>query len=152
MRPSFRPGAANPETGVTTMPDNNPTNAMLDVRDTATKGDGWTNVKASNGATYSYKYAGGNQPANNGSILYSVGRGNAAITLGFADTTDDRYEFASVSFTDDNAKQLSTEGNAPRIRIINDKCSEAIDAQYHVQVLDTTTEATIPCDPMIKNQ
>lgn len=134
------------------MPGNNPTNATLDVRDTASNGGGWTNVVASNGATYSYKYAGGNQTTNNGSILYSVGRGNAAITLVFADTTDNRYEFASVSFTDDDAQQLDTHGNAPRTRVINDKCSAAIDAQYHVQVLDTTANATIPCDPMIRNQ
>jgi hypothetical protein len=134
------------------MPSNNPTNAALDVRDTASNGDGWTNVVASNGATYSYKYVGGNQPANNGSILYSVGGGNAATTLVFATTTDTRYQFASITFTDDNAEQLSPHGEAERTRVIKDRCTAAIDAQYHVLVLDTQVNATIPCDPMIKNQ
>ena len=133
------------------MPSNNPTNAALDVRDTASNGDGWTNVVASNGATYSYKYVGGNQPANNGSILNFVGGNQAITTLVFA-TTDLRYQFASITFTDDNADQLSTHGKAERTRVINDRCTAAIDARYHVLVLDTKVNATIPCDPMIKNQ
>jgi len=236
---------------------NNPTSATLDIRDTASNGDGWTNVKASNGATYSYQYTGGNQRANNGSILNAVGGGHAATTLGLEKTGDARYEFASISFTGDDAgqlsadaeqlsadarqlstdagkpgadagqlstdaerlsanarqlsatatqlstdagqlsatagklsatagqlsatagqlntdarqlsadagqlstdarqlstdaRQLSIEGNAPRLRVINDKCTAAIDAHYHVMVRDTKTDATIPCDPMIKNQ
>lgn len=134
------------------MPGNNPTNATLDVRNGPSDGDGWTNVTASNNAIYSYKYVGGNQPANNGSIVYSVGGGNAATTLVFATTTDARYQFDSVTFIDDTASQLSTQGNAPRTRVINNRCSAVIDARYKVLVRDTTANATIQCDPMIKNQ
>lgn len=132
------------------MPTNNPTNVSLDVRNFPSDGGGWTNVVASNGATYSYKYAGGNQ-ANDGSIVYAIGGGHAATTLVFA-TTDRRYQFADVSFVNDNANQLTAEGNAPRTRVINDRCDAAIDAQYKVTVLDTTANATIPCDPMIQNK
>ncbi|HET9835511.1 MAG TPA: hypothetical protein VFP88_04105 [Rhodanobacteraceae bacterium] len=134
------------------MPANNPTSVILDVRNSASNGDGWTNVQASNGQTYSYKYVGGNQPGNNGSIVYTVGGGNAATTLVFATTTDTRYHFDSISFVNDDANQLTTEGNASRTRVINDRCDAEINAQYKVAVRDTTANATIPCDPMIKNQ
>lgn len=133
------------------MPNNNPTNVCLDVRNFATNGGGWTNVQASNGQTYSYLYSGGNN-GGNGSVVYSVGRGNAAITLVFASTTDSRYQFSAITFTGDNAGQLSTHGNAPRTRVINDQCSATINAQYKVTVLDTTANVTIPCDPLIRNQ
>lgn len=135
------------------MPANNPTSATLDVRNTASNGDGWTNVTAANGATYSYKYSGGNQPASDGSIKFSVSGGNAAVTLNFASTTDPRYRFegACITFTGDNASQLSAQGNAPRTRVINDRCTAAITAQYKVAVTDTTANTTIPCDPMIQN-
>lgn len=130
---------------------NNPTNSVLDVRNSSSSGGGWTNVTASNGQIYSYLYAGGNQPENDGSVHFSVGGGNAAVTLVFADSTDSRYQFQSVSFTGDNNNQLSTHGNAPRTRVINDSCSGTLDGQYKVVVLDTTANATIPCDPIIKN-
>lgn len=132
------------------MPANNPTSVTLDVRDFASSGDGWTNVGASNGATYSYKYSGGDQPGNDGSVTYQVGGGQAAITLGL--TGDARYRLQSVDFSGDQADQLSAQGQAPRTRVINDRCSAVITAQYKVTVLDTTANASIPCDPMIKNE
>lgn len=135
------------------MPANNPTSVTLDVRDFATNGDGWTNVTAANGATYSYKYTGGNRLANNGSVEFSRGGGNAAVTVNFATTTDTRYRFSGdcIAFTGDNANQLSTRGNAPRTRVINDTCTVQINAHYKVTVTDTTANTTIPCDPMIVN-
>lgn len=132
------------------MPANNPTNVSLDIRNFPGDSDGWINVVASNGATYSYRYAGGNQ-ANDGSIVYAVGGGHAATTLVFA-TADRRYEFADITFVNDDAHQLTAQGNAPRTRVINDRCDAAIDAQYKVTVQDTTANATIPCDPMIRNR
>ncbi|TAN03420.1 MAG: hypothetical protein EPN36_12735 [Rhodanobacteraceae bacterium] len=134
------------------MPANNPTNVSLDIRNFPSNGDGWTNVMASNGQTYSYKYSGGNQPTNNGSIVYGIGGGHAATTLMFAANTDARYRFAEISFVNDNANQLTAQGNAPRTRAINDRCDAAIDARYKVTVLDTTENVTIPCDPMIQNK
>jgi len=142
---------ANPATGATTMPANNPTSVTLDVRNSAGNGDGWTNVVASNGQTYSYKYTGGNR-ANDGSIVYTVGNGHAATTLFFAATTDTRYQFDAITFVNDDANQLTAQGNAPRTRVINDRCDAVIDAEYKVTVRDTTANATIPCDPMIQNK
>lgn len=133
---------------------NNPTSVTLDVRNSASNGDGWTNVSAANGATYSYKYVGGNQNSNDGKVVFGVGGGNAAVTLNFASTTDTRYQFGSnaVSFQNDPNGQLSTQGNAPRTRVINDSCSDNLDGTYKVTVTDTTANTTIPCDPVIQNQ
>ena len=114
---------------------NNPTNTTLDVRNSPTDGGGWTNVQAANGA-----------------MIFGVGGGNAAITLTFASTTDTRYQFQSISFVNDPNQQLSTQGNAPRTRVVNDKCTDVLDGSYKVLVMDTTANTTIPCDPTIKNQ
>lgn len=133
---------------------NNPTSVTLDVRNSSTNGDGWTNVTV-NGAPYSYKYVGGNRPGNDGSVQYGIGGGNAAITLNFASTTDARYQFVgdAVNFQNDPNGQLSTHGNASRTRVINDSCNGALDGSYKVNVTDTGTSPNnlIPCDPIIKN-
>ena len=131
------------------MPANNPTNVTLDVRNFASNGGGWTNVAASNGATYSYLYTGGNQPGNNGAVSYGVGGGNAAITLTLA--ADPRYQIQGITFVNDPQNQLSTHGNANTTRVINDNCSGELNAQYKVTVLDKTANATVPCDPPITN-
>ena len=133
---------------------NNPTSVNLDVRNSSSNGDGWTNVQAANGAAYSYKYVGGNQPDNNGKVVFGVSGGNAAVTLGFAASADPRYQFVGsnvVTFQNDPDGQLSTQGAAPRTRVINDKCSAELDATYKVNVTDTTANTTIQCDPEIKN-
>jgi len=49
------------------------------------------------------------------------------------------------------AQQLSVQGNAPRSRVINDSCTGPLDAQYKVTVLDQVANATVPCDPPIRN-
>ncbi|HEX2595926.1 MAG TPA: hypothetical protein VHL61_05650 [Luteimonas sp.] len=133
---------------------NNPTSVTLDVRNSSTNGGGWVNVNAANGAPYSYLYTGGNQPANDGSSNFGVGNGNAAITLGFASTTDARYQFVGTSvitFQNDPNSQLSTHGNATRTRVVNDSCTGALDGSFKVLVTDTTANTTIQCDPVVKN-
>jgi len=134
---------------------NNPTSVSLDVRNSSSNGDGWTNVQAANGAPYSYKYTGGNHSDNNGKVVFGVGGGNAAVTLGFASTTDPRYQFVGnnvVTFQNDPNGQLSTHGAATGTRVINDNCSAELDATYKVTVTDTTANTTVPCDPVIQNK
>lgn len=133
---------------------NNPTSVTLDVRNSASNGGGWINVNAANGAPYSYLYTGGNQPDNNGTTILGIGGGNAAITLGFASTTDARYQFngSAITFQNDPNSQLSTQGNANRTRVINDRCSAELDGSFKVVVTDTTANTTIACDPAVKNQ
>jgi len=130
------------------MPGNNPTNASLDVRNSSTNGDGWTNVNGSNGAPYSYKYTGGNVN-DDGALTFSIGGGHAPATLTLV--SDPRYSIQSVTFSGDSAQQLSVQGNAPRSRVINDSCTGPLDAQYKVTVLDQVANATVPCDPPIRN-
>ncbi len=130
---------------------NNPNSVSLDVRNSATNGDGWTNVSAANHQPYSYKYTGGNANSNNGNVTYAVGNGQAAITLNLV--ADSRYKFVDdcITFVNDHNDQLSTSGKAPRTRVVNDKCTAALDGQYKALVTDTTANTTIQCDPRIIN-
>lgn len=130
-----------------------PNAISLDVRNFATTGDGWTNTQASNGQTYSYKYTGGDPDTNNGTLTFTVGHGNAAVN--FSLIADSRYTVGSIGFTGDNASdpQLSTTGSAPRSRVLNDKNTAAINANYKVNVIDTGSgNVTVPCDPQITNK
>lgn len=134
------------------MPTNNPNDVELDVRNSSTNGDGWTNVNGSNGQPYSYKYTGGDGPTNNGKVTFKVGGGQGVINLSL--DADPRYQFIGrdcITFVDDPGGQLSHHGNAPRSRVIKDRCTTELDAQYKALVTDTTANATIPCDPPITN-
>lgn len=129
----------------------NPHEISLDVRNFAASGEGWNNTQASNGATYSYKYTGGDPSTDNGTLTFTVGNGNAAVNLRLI--ADARYTVDSVNFTGDNAGQLTTSGNASRSRVINDKNTAAITANYKVNVIDTgNNDVTVPCDPPIINK
>lgn len=133
------------------MPTNNPNDVELDVRNSSTNDPGWTNVNGSNGLPYSYLYTGGN--GNNGKVTFTVGSGQAAINLSLV--ADPRYEFVGncISFVNDTNGQLTTHGNAPRSRVVNDSCTAELDGQYKVLVTDTGAgNATIACDPIIQNK
>jgi len=130
---------------------NNPTNVSLDVRNFSSSDPGWVNVTGSNGQPYSYAYSGGNN-GNNGNLQFSIGGGNAATTVSLV--ADQRYQFqGDVTFVNDPDGQLTSQGNAPRNRVVNDRCSAALpNGQYKITVLDTTANATVPCDPVIINK
>lgn len=130
---------------------NNPNTVSLDVRNSSTSDDGWTNVTAANGQPYSYKYTGGDSSSNNGKVTFAVNGGQAAITVNLV--ADARYQFvgACITFENDPNNQLSTAGNAPRTRVVNDTCTAALDGQYKALVTDTTANTTIQCDPRIVN-
>lgn len=135
------------------MPTNNPNDVELDVRNSSTTGDGWTNVNASNGQPYSYKYSGGDGHSNNGNVTFSVNGGQGVINLSLV--ADARYQFVGqncITFVNDPNGQLSTHGNATRSRVVNDSCTAALDGQYKVLVTDTSANATIACDPRVINQ
>lgn len=129
----------------------NPHSVSLDVRNFPANGDGWTDTTASNGAIYSYKYTGGDPGTNNGTLTFTVGNGNAAVNFDLI--ADRRYQIGSIGFTGDNAGQLTTTGNAPRSRVLNDRNTAAINANYKVNVIDTGAgNASVPCDPQIINK
>lgn len=129
----------------------NPHEISLDVRDFPASGAGWHNTQASNGSTYSYMYTGGDPATNDGTLTFTVGHGNAAVNLKLS--ADARYTIHNISFSNDTAEQLTTSGNAPRSRVINDKNTAAINASYKVVVTDTGNgNVTVPCDPPIVNR
>lgn len=134
------------------MRTNNPNDVELDLRNSSTSGDGWTNVNASNGQPYSYKYTGGDASTNNGNVTCIINNINAAIPVNLV--ADPRYHFVGdcITFKDDPNAQLSTQGNAPRTRVVNNKCSAVLNGRYKILVTDTGNgNATIQCDPMMIN-
>lgn len=130
----------------------NPNGVSLDVRNFPSSGDGWADTTASNGQTYSYKYTGGDASTNNGKVTCRVNSGRAAINVGLI--AADQYHIDKITFEHDdpNDPQLSTQGSATRTRVINDKNTVVITANYKVTVIDTgNSNVTVPCDPQIIN-
>ena len=122
----------------------------LDVRNFPSNGnDGYTNTTASNGATYSYRYTGGD---NNGGNVTFTTRGRVTIVLQLQ--SDPRYTINSVGFTGDTNNQLSLESNphAQTHATIQNLNSVVQTANYKVTVTDSTANCTAPCDPQIINK
>lgn len=122
----------------------------LDVRNASSGGrDGYVDVTASNGKTYSYRYSGGDNDTGDVTIR---GRGSAATVVVHL-RSDARYSIDEVRFPEDPNSQLSN-GNSPNATtaVIQDKNTEAQKATYKVTVKDATADATVPCDPRIVNE
>ncbi len=127
---------------------NNGRSIALDVRNVSSGGaDGYTDVTASNGKTYSYKYSGGE--GKGGDVTFHVG---TPATVVVQLHSDPRYTINDVTFKDDTNSQLSYPNpDAGKTATIQDKNTVAQQAQYKVVVKDSTANATVPCDPMIIN-
>lgn len=124
-------------------------NVNLDVRNFPSSGDGYTNVTASNGQTYSYKFTGGNSSSNNGDVNVPIGHGQAAITVHVGG--DPRYHVSNITFNPTNTQFGWQAGGNAAVAVIIDTAVAVVDVKYSVVVLDTTANCTINCDPMIKN-
>lgn len=125
-------------------------NIQLEVHNHASNGsDGFTNTKASNGATYSYRYSGGD--GNGGDVIFKT-RGRVTFAVHLADGRD--YGIDDVSFTGDVHDQLSwiSSGRASSNAVIQDINDRVQTAQYKVTVVDKNGDVTIPCDPMVANR
>lgn len=124
-------------------------NITLEVQNHASNGsDGFTNTTASNGATYSYRYSGGE--GNGGDVIFRS-RGRVTVNVGLADAG--AYSIDDVSFMGDVNQQLSwvNSGQASRA-VIQDRNDRVQTAQYKITVVDEDNGASIPCDPMIANR
>ena len=128
------------------MPNNVTIN--LDVRNSASSGDGYINVLASNGQTYSYKYSGGNGAGGGGNAEFN-GRGSANVVVQLH--SDQRYTISNVTFNDPN-NQLSWINHAPTTATIHNQNSVVQSAYYEIFVFDSNAGATVPCDPQIINK
>lgn len=125
-------------------------NIQLEVHDHAASGsDGFTNTTASNGATYSYRYSGGE--GNGGDVIFRS-RGRVTFNVSLADSQG--YEIDDVSFSGDVHQQLSwlSSAQASSHAVIQDKNDQLQTAQYKVTVRDSNGDVTIPCDPKVVNR
>lgn len=120
----------------------------LDVRNYKSTDPGWVSVKASNGADYSFKYAGGSD--GNGNID-ETSRGQADITVSLV--CDARYRIHDVHLKDDPKNQLSKQQVADRSAVVRDKNDKVeSNAYYSIVVKDTgNSDCTFDCDPKISN-
>lgn len=121
----------------------------LDVHNTPSNGsDGYTDTTASNGATYSYRYSGGE--GNGGDVIFKT-RGRVTVSVHLANGSG--YSIDDVSFTDDTGEQLSwLNPNAGKVATIQNLNTVVQVANYKVTVRDEAADITVPCDPRIVNQ
>ena len=122
-------------------------NVSLDVRNFASSGDGYTNVQASNGQTYSYKYSGGSD--GNGNVNVTVGHGQASIEVHVG--TDPRYSITNISFNPTNTQFSWHAGGSAAVAVIVDTAVAVASVKWTATVTDSTANCTVPCDPMIQN-
>lgn len=120
----------------------------LKIKPGSNAGSGWSNATATNGQPYSYKYSGGND--DRGDMDNQVNSGIATLQLNL-DTDQQRYALAGATF-DDPANQLQWAKINDASGTITDVNTAVENAKYTIQVTDTTSGATIPCDPMIINR
>jgi hypothetical protein len=120
----------------------------LDIRNSAQTEPGWTNVAASNGAMYGYRYAGGSD--GNGNVT-EQGRGNVEITVDLiADSS--YYKMQDITFADDPENQLSKKSLDDLKTVIKDKNDKVeSNAYYSITVQDKKAGCTLVCDPRISN-
>lgn len=126
-----------------------PNNVSLDVRNSSSGGaDGYVDVVASNGATYSYKYTGGSD--NHGNVDVTVGGGQAAINVTVGG--DPRYSITNITFNPTDSQFTWRAGGNARVAVIIDTATAVASVKYTVIVTDSTAHCTVPCDPMIQNK
>jgi len=125
-----------------------PNSVNLDVRNTATgPAPGYTQVTASNGAAYYYKYTGGSD--GNGNVTVKVGTGQAAITVTVG--SDPRYSITNITFNPTTSGFTWHGGGSAHVGVIVDPANVVEDVKYTCIVTDSTANCTIPCDPVIHN-
>lgn len=122
----------------------------LDVRNFAATDPNWTSVQASNGQTYSYRYADTGGGDGRGDFDFRLHAGQQQIQVNLV--ADVRYQIQSISFAGSASADFSVQGAAPRTRVILDSDEDEGTVDYSVLINDTVAGCTIPCDPQIRNQ
>jgi hypothetical protein len=125
-----------------------PVNVNLDVRNFSSGGaDGYTNVIASNGQTYSYKYTGGSD--SHGNVNVTVGHGQAAINVTVG--SDARYSITNITFNPADTQFTWHAGGHASVAVILDTAATVVSVKYTTIVFDSNAGCSIPCDPVIHN-
>jgi hypothetical protein len=126
----------------------NPVNVSLDVRNAGTgPAPGYTQVTASNGTTYYYKYTGGSD--GNGNVNVKVGAGQAAINVTVG--SDPRYSITNITFSPASTHFTWHAGGHANVAVIQDTAAVVESVKYTTVVTDSSANCTIPCDPVIHN-
>jgi len=120
----------------------------LDIRNSAQTEPGWTNVVATNGVTYGYRYAGGSDGSGN---VTEQGRGTVNITVDLI-ADSNYYKMQEIAFSDDPGDQLSKKSLDDLKVVIRDKNDKVeSSAYYSITVKDKQAGCTLVCDPRISN-
>ena len=131
-----------------------PNNIKLKISRHPKNGNGWTNVFASNGEVFAYKYTGGNSGNNNGNQEYDADGQPEVFNLICKCDDDQDYEFLAFrnkSASADLAGNILTNGETVQI---TDDCKLRGTFSYGVQVgvRNANPAVTFECDPRIYNR
>ena len=123
---------------------------------TTNGGAGWTEVTATNGSKYYYKYTGGNQAGGgdgNGTNEFQVVNPpvHESFDLTFTGNDDNTYKF--VEFHNKNSSpDLSGVVSESKVTVI-DKCTTVGDFNWGVKIaLKSNETVTFSCDPTVRNR
>lgn len=123
---------------------------QLDVRNNpARPGDGYTTSQ--NNGNYSYRYTGGTESANDGTVV-EHGRAGGADVITIDLVCAPQYSIQSITFKNDSEHQLIASVATPRRAMITDVNTANEFAEYIVNVRDGATGTVFECDPMIRNE
>jgi len=121
----------------------------LNVQPGQNNGNGWQSVQALNSQQwYSFKYTGGDN--GNGGLKTKTNDGVATIGVTL-DGNNNRYSISGVSFTGDIQPPQLSSTYTTQSASITDQNTQNLTADYCVNVVDSNTGLTVPCDPMIQN-
>lgn len=126
----------------------NPTISLFVKVGPSNGSDGYTNTIASNGATYSYMYTGGD---NNGGNV-TCNRAQGPVTIVVQLQGDRRFSIDAITFVNDSNNQLTVSSSSPVTSVIHNKNTATQTADYKVTVNDSSAQCTVPCDPQIINK
>lgn len=110
---------------------------------------GWTNVQASNGQSYGYRFTGGTDGLGN--VEQAIGEQKEISAVSIADP---RFQFIGdcITISNDPNNELSGRVNDVRSITVTNKNDKAeSNAYWSVAITDTQLNCTIPCDPKVTN-
>lgn len=124
-------------------------NVTLDVRDKAPIKSGYKSVVASDGSVYYFKYSGGDEQHDDGTVTNKIT--SEEIIFEVSLTCADCYIIESVGFTN-HANQLTAGAKThPRKLHIHNQNNAHLNGRYTVIVKRLDKNVSIPCDPPIIN-
>jgi len=124
----------------------------LDLENNAARPDsGYTTVTAADGASYCYKYSGGDDGNGNpddGNVTVKKGKKTEiTVTVG----SDPRYKVGGVFVNGDPDNDITAEFNGTTATLTDAATDLEDNIYYKIIVTDTSAQTYFECDPKIKN-